>query len=240
MGKVGALACLSKKKKLSQWVFNITKFANELLNDLKLLEDWPEKVKLMQKNWIGKSTGCEIDFKITEKEKKIKIFTTRPDTIFGASFLAISIDHPIAQQFGKDPGFILFKDKCLKAGTTEEALAVADKIGYHTGLFASHPFVKEKKIPIFVANFVLMDYGTGAIFGCPAHDQRDLDYAKKYNLEIIEVVAEDKDNTKNFNKINKTYTSNGTIINSDFLNGLDVESAKIKAIEVIEKKKNRK
>jgi len=226
-----------QKKKLSQWVFNITKFANELLNDLKLLEDWPEKVKLMQKNWIGKSTGCEIDFKITEKEKKIKIFTTRPDTIFGASFLAISIDHPIAQQFGKDPGFILFKDKCLKAGTTEEALAVADKIGYHTGLFASHPFVKEKKIPIFVANFVLMDYGTGAIFGCPAHDQRDLDFAKKYNLEIIEVVAEDKDNTKNFNKINKAYTSNGTIINSDFLNGLDVESAKIKAIEVIEKKK---
>ena len=226
-----------QRKKLSQWVFNITKFANELLDDLDSLKDWPEKVKLMQKNWIGKSLGCEINFDIVGTNEGIKIFTTRPDTIFGASFLAVSIDHPICQQFEEHDVFKIFKEDCLKVGTTEEALAVAEKNGYNTNLFVSHPFVKNKKIPIFVANFVLMDYGTGAIFGCPAHDQRDLDFAKKYNLEIIEVVAENKDNPKNFNKINEAYTADGTMINSDFLNNLDVKSAKTKAIEVIEKKK---
>ena len=207
-----------QRKKLSQWVFNITKFANELLDDLDSLKDWPEKVKLMQKNWIGKSLGCEINFDIVGTNEGIKIFTTRPDTIFGASFLAVSIDHPICQQFEEHDVFKIFKEDCLKVGTTEEALAVAEKNGYNTNLFVSHPFVKNKKIPIFVANFVLMDYGTGAIFGCPAHDQRDLDFAKKYNLEIIEVVAENKDNPKNFNKINEAYTADGTMINSDFLN----------------------
>jgi len=226
-----------QRKKLSQWVFNITKFADELLDGLGLLKDWPEKVKLMQKNWIGKSIGCEIDFEIIEKKEKIKIFTTRPDTIFGASFLAISIDHSICIQFEKDNKFIKFKEECLKAGTTEEAMAIAEKIGYNTNLFVSHPFIKDKKIPVFVANFVLMDYGTGAIFGCPAHDQRDLDFAKKYNLEIIEVVAEDKGNLKNFKNINEAYTSDGIIVNSDFLNDLDVESAKIKAINTIETQK---
>ena len=225
-----------ERKKLSQWVFNITKFANELLADLELLKDWPEKVKLMQKNWIGKSVGCEINFELTKKKENIKVFTTRPDTIFGASFLAISIDHPLCQQFEKENKFIKFKEECLKVGTTEEALAIAEKNGYHTNLFAKHPFIKDKEIPIYAANFVLMDYGTGAIFGCPAHDQRDLDFAKKYNLEIIEVVAEHADKHKNFDKINKAYTSNGTITNSDFLNGLDVDSAKIKAIEIIEQK----
>ena len=226
-----------QRKKLSQWVFNITKFADELLNGLELLKDWPEKVKLMQKNWIGKSIGCEIEFEIIEKEEIIKIFTTRPDTIFGASFLAISIDHSICIQFEKDNKFIKFKEECLKAGTTEEAMAIAEKIGFNTNLFVSHPFIKDKKIPVFVANFVLMDYGTGAIFGCPAHDQRDLDFAKKYNLEIIEVVAEDKGNLKNFKNINEAYTSDGIIVNSDFLNDLDVESAKIKAINTIETQK---
>ena len=226
-----------QRKKLSQWVFNITKFADELLDGLELLKDWPEKVKLMQKNWIGKSIGCEIEFEIIEKEEIIKIFTTRPDTIFGASFLAISIDHSICIQFEKDNKFIKFKEECLKAGTTEEAMAIAEKIGFNTNLFVSHPFIKDKKIPVFVANFVLMDYGTGAIFGCPAHDQRDLDFAKKYNLEIIEVVAEDKGNLKNFKNINEAYTSDGIIVNSDFLNDLDVESAKIKAINTIETQK---
>jgi len=226
-----------QRKKLSQWVFNITKFTSELLNDLSLLKNWPEKVKLMQKNWIGKSVGCEIDFKIIEVEEKIRIFTTRPDTIFGASFLAISVDHPACARLKNDDKFIEFKEKCLQTGTTEEALAVAEKNGYHTGMYASHPFIRDKKIPIFVANFVLMDYGTGAIFGCPAHDQRDLDFAKKYNLQIIEVVAENKDQPKNFNKTNEAYTEDGTIINSDFLNGLNVESAKIKALEAIEKNK---
>ncbi len=225
-----------ERKKLSQWVFNITKFANELLDDLNLLKDWPEKVKLMQKNWIGKSTGCEIDFEIFEIKEKIKIFTTRPDTIFGASFLAISIDHPICNHIESKNNFIKFKEECLKVGTTEEALAVAEKKGYNTGLFACHPFIKDKKIPIFVANFVLMDYGSGAIFGCPAHDQRDLDFAKKYNLEIIEVVTENKNKPKNFTNITEAYTADGLIVNSDFLNGLDIDAAKIKAIEIITKK----
>ena len=226
-----------QRKQLSQWVFNITKFSNDLLNDLNSLKDWPEKVKLMQKNWIGKSIGCEIDFEVEKSKDKLKIFTTRPDTIFGATFLAISIDHPICQQFEKDKKFMAFKKECLKAGTTEEALAIAEKIGYLTGLFAIRPFIKEKKIPVFVANFVLMDYGTGAIFGCPAHDQRDLDFAKKYNLEIIEVVAENQNKPKQFEKIKEAYTANGIIINSDFLNGLDVEKAKTKLIKKKKKKK---
>ena len=226
-----------ERKKLSQWVFNITKFANQLLNDLESLKGWPEKVKLMQKNWIGKSIGCEIDFEIFNKKQKIKIFTTRPDTIFGASFLALSIDHPLCKSFEKENKFIKFKEECLKAGTTEESLAVAEKNGYNTGLFAKHPFIENKKIPIFIANFVLMDYGTGAIFGCPAHDQRDLDFAKKYSLEIIEVISENKDSLKNFTEINEAYTADGFLINSSFLNGLKVEVAKLKIIELIEKKK---
>ena len=226
-----------ERKKLSQWVFNITKFANQLLNDLESLKGWPEKVKLMQKNWIGKSIGCEIDFEIFNKKQKIKIFTTRPDTIFGASFLALSIDHPLCKNFEKENKFIKFKEECLKAGTTEESLAVAEKNGYNTGLFAKHPFIESKKIPIFIANFVLMDYGTGAIFGCPAHDQRDLDFAKKYSLEIIEVISENKDELKNFTEINEAYTADGFLINSSFLNGLKVEVAKLKIIELIEKKK---
>ena len=236
-GKGWRSGAIVQRKKISQWVFNITKFADELLNDIELLKDWPEKVKLMQKNWIGKSVGCEIDFELVENKEKIKVFTTRPDTIFGASFLAISIDHSLCHQFEKNKNFIIFKEECLKVGTTEESLAVAEKNGFNTGLFASHPFIKNKKIPIFIANFVLMDYGTGAIFGCPAHDQRDLDFAKKYNLEIIEVVTENKNKPKNFTIINEAYTSGGIMVNSDFLNNLDAETAKIKAIEAIEKNK---
>ena len=236
-GKGWRSGAIVQRKKISQWVFNITKFADELLNDIELLKDWPEKVKLMQKNWIGKSVGCEIDFELVENKEKIKVFTTRPDTIFGASFLAISIDHSLCHQFEKNKNFIIFKEECLKVGTTEESLAVAEKNGFNTGLFANHPFIKNKKIPIFIANFVLMDYGTGAIFGCPAHDQRDLDFAKKYNLEIIEVVTENKNKPKNFTIINEAYTSGGIMVNSEFLNNLDVETAKIKAIEAIEKNK---
>ena len=226
-----------ERKKLSQWVFNITKFADDLLNDLELLKNWPEKVKLMQKNWIGKSIGCEIEFKILQENKKIKIFTTRPETIFGASFLAISVDHPLCKfnELDKQDNFLKFKEECLKVGSTEEALAIAEKNGYNTHLFVEHPFIKNKKIPIFVANFVLMDYGTGAVFGCPAHDQRDLDFAKKYNLEIIEVVAEDVNKPKNFTELKEAYTSNGTLINSDFLNNMNSETAKKKIIEILEK-----
>ena len=162
-----------------------------MLKDLETLSGWPEKVKLMQKNWIGKSYGCEINFNISNKSNKrdiIKVFTTRPDTIFGASFIALSNDHPLSEKFKDSNDFKKFKDQCNKTGTTEEALAIADKIGFNSNLFADHPFIKNKKIPIYFANFVLMDYGTGAIFGCPAHDQRDFDFAKKYNLEIIKVV----------------------------------------------------
>ena len=226
-----------ERKKLSQWFFNITKFSKELLNDLKKLNEWPEKVKLMQKNWIGRSTGCEINFEISTKKEKISIFTTRPDTIFGASFIAISVDHPLCEEFIKDKKFQDFKKECHKVGTTEEALANADKIGYKTNLFVKHPFINNKKLPVYVANFVLMDYGSGAIFGCPAHDQRDLDFAKKYNLEIIEVVSSNSKETQNHKVIEEAFTGEGTMINSSFLNGLNIDEAKDKIIKEIENKK---
>ncbi len=152
-----------ERKKLNQWFFNISKFSNELLDNLKTLNEWPEKVKLMQQNWIGKSVGCEINFQILQNKKTIKIFTTRPDTIFGATFLAVSTDHPICENFKESNDFIKFRNKCSSVGTTEEAIANAEKIGFKTNLFAQHPFIEGKKIPIFIANFILMDYGTGAI-----------------------------------------------------------------------------
>ena len=226
-----------ERKKLSQWFFDITKFSEDLLNGLDELKYWPEKVKTMQKNWIGKSTGCEIKFDVEGTSQKINVFTTRPDTIFGASFLAVSVDHPICANFKQDESYNKFKSECLKVGTTEEALANAEKIGFNTKLLANHPFIKEKKLPVYVANFILMDYGTGAIFGCPAHDQRDLDFAKKYKLEITEVVSEKLSEPKNFNKLSEAYIGDGKMINSDFLNGLSVEQAKSKIIKEIEKLK---
>ena len=219
-----------ERKKLSQWFFNITKLADELLSDLEKLDDWPDKVKLMQKNWIGKSYGCEINFKVSKSSYSINVFTTRPDTIFGASFLALSVDHPFCKDFENDKSFQEFKKSCSKTGTTEEALANAEKIGFKTNFVVDHPFITNKKIPVYVANFVLMDYGTGAIFGCPAHDQRDYDFAKKYNLEIIEVI----ENNNSFSE--KAYTGDGLLINSEFLNGLKVGEAKEKIINQIENK----
>jgi len=221
-----------ERKKLSQWFFNITKFANPLLDDLSDLKGWPEKVKTMQKNWIGKSYGCELNFNINEHDKQITVFTTRPDTIFGASFIALSTDHPLSKNFKEDEKFKKFKAECNKAGTTEEALANADKLGFNTNLTAEHPFIKNKKIPIYFANFVLMDYGTGAIFGCPAHDQRDFEFAKKYNLEIIKVVSDGKNA-----ELKESYTGDGKIINSEFLDNLNIAEAKNKIISLIEKKK---
>tara|TARA_B100000767_G_scaffold150764_1_gene141955 strand:- start:4605 stop:7121 length:2517 start_codon:yes stop_codon:yes gene_type:complete len=221
-----------ERKKLSQWFFNITKFSNELLSGLNTLKGWPEKVKLMQKNWIGKSLGCEINFKIDKHDKEINIFTTRPDTIFGASFIALSVDHSLSKKFENNLKFSEFKKECNKTGTTEEALASADKLGFDTNLFVQHPFIENKKLPIYFANFVLMDYGSGAIFGCPAHDQRDFDFAKKYDLQIIQVVS---DGSKN-NDLKEAYTGNGKIINSSFLNNLDIASAKERIINEIEKK----
>ena len=227
-----------ERKKLSQWFFNIKKFSQDLLDELEKLKNWPAKVKLMQKNWIGKSFGCEINFQIDKKDikEKIKVFTTRPDTIFGASFIALSIDHPIAKKFENDKNFQNFKLKCSKTGTTEEALAIAEKIGFNTNLFALHPFKNEVKLPIYIANFVLMDYGTGAIFGCPAHDQRDLDFANKYKLNVLPVVRPAEVDPKKF-KINKeAYTDDGILFNSEFLNNLTVSEAISKAIEIITKK----
>ena len=228
-----------ERKKLSQWFFNIKKFSQDLLDKLQKLNNWPEKVKLMQKNWIGKSYGCEINFKIDKvnKFKKIKVFTTRPDTIFGASFIAISIDHPIAKNFDKNKNFLSFKSECSKMGTTEEALANAEKIGFNTSLFALHPFKKNTKLPIYVANFVLMDYGTGAIFGCPAHDQRDLDFANKYKLKVLPVVKPKNIDSNKFFITNKSFTEDGILFNSDFLNNLTVKEAIEKSIKVITKKK---
>ena len=226
-----------ERKKLSQWFFNISKFSNELLEDLKTLNQWPDKVKLMQKNWIGKSVGCEIDFEI-EGSQKVKIFTTRPDTIFGATFLALSVDHPLCKSFDEREDFIKFKKTVSQVGTTEEAIANAEKVGFDTGFKAEHPFIKNKTIPVYVANFILMDYGTGAIFGCPAHDQRDYDFAKKYKLEIIQVIKpkEDENSSKKF-KIKGAYDGDGTLMNSKFLNDLSIIKAKEKIISEIEEKK---
>ena len=228
-----------ERKKLSQWFFNIKKFSQNLLDELSKLKNWPEKVKLMQKNWIGKSFGCEIIFKLEKKDKlkEIKVFTTRPDTIFGASFIALSIDHPISKNFEKNEKFSSFKLECSKMGTTEEALANAEKIGFNTGLFALHPFNKKIKLPIYIANFVLMDYGTGSIFGCPAHDQRDLDFANKYKLIVLPVVKPKNITASEFKINDKAFTEDGILFNSDFLNDLSVEKAIQKAIKVITEKK---
>ncbi len=221
---------LVEKKKLSQWFLKISNYSDELLNDLEKLTNWPDKVKTMQSNWIGKSVGADINFKINNFDnfKKIKIFTTRPDTIFGATFVALSIDHEISKKLSKkDTGIRKFIESCKNEDS--------DKIkkGINTGVYVEHPFIKEKKLPVYIANFVLVEYGLGAIFGCPAHDQRDMDFAKKYNIEIIPVV---KANTKsNNNAPDIAFTDEGVAINSDFLNGLKTKEAKEKIIEIIEK-----
>jgi len=228
-----------ERKKLNQWFFNITKFANELLIGLDHLNHWPNKVKTMQKNWIGKSFGCEVDFKIETSKNinNIRCYTTRPDTLFGMSFLALSIDHPIAQYYEKDEKFISFKKECSTTGTTEESIANAEKIGFKTDLIAINPLDESIKVPVYFANFVLMDYGLGAVFGCPAHDQRDLDFAKKYNLSVKTVVTPQLNDDK-FNVTSEAYTGPGYIFNSKFLNGLKCPEESIrKTIEILEKKK---
>jgi len=237
-GKGWRSGAVVERKKLSQWFFNIKKFAQNLLDNLEKLNNWPEKVKLMQKNWIGKSYGCEIDFQIDSRKdlNKIKVFTTRPDTLFGASFIALSIDHPIAKNFEKNKKFNSFKLECSKMGTTEEALANAEKIGFNTELYAVHPLDKKNKLPIYIANFVLMDYGTGAIFGCPAHDQRDLDFANKYHLNVIPVVKPKDINPKKFIIKDKAFIEDGILFNSNFLNDLEVPAAIEKMIKVLTNK----
>ena len=238
-GKGWRSGAVVERKKLSQWFFNISKFSQSLLDGLENLDAWPNKVKTMQKNWIGKSFGCEIDFVIEGDlpVKNIKCFTTRPDTLFGFSFLALSIDHEISNFYFKNKEFQKFKEECSKTGTTEEAIAVGDKIGFKTNLFAKNPLNPDQKVPVYFANFVLMDYGFGAVFGCPAHDQRDFDFAKKYKLEINTVVKpyEEKDN---FEVSKEAYAGPGIIINSKFLNGLDAPKNSItETIKILEEKK---
>jgi len=238
-GKGWRSGALVERKKLNQWFFNIKKFSQQLLEGLDLLDEWPNKVKVMQKNWIGKSLGCEIDFKLEANAKvsKIKCFTTRPDTLFGLSFLAISIDHPIAKLYEQNKEFLEFKKECSKIGTTEESIANAEKLGFKTELFAINPLNQDQKVPVYFANFVLMDYGLGAVFGCPAHDQRDLDFAKKYNLNVETVVTPDLKETK-FEIKNKAYEDSGYIINSSFLNGLRAPEESVpKTIDYLESKK---
>ncbi len=238
-GKGWRSGAIVERKKLNQWFFNISKFSEELLQGLENLKEWPNKVKIMQKNWIGKSFGCEIDFKLKENDKLklIKCFTTRPDTLFGMSFLAVSIDHPIAKFYEKENTFLKFKEECSKTGTTEEAIAQAEKIGFKTNLEAINPLDPNKKVPVYFANFVLMDYGFGAVFGCPAHDQRDFDFAKKYKLKITPVVEPINSNNYWSNKnVKEAYTGPGKIINSNFLNDLKVPEESITTtIEYLEK-----
>ena len=226
-----------ERKKLNQWFFNISKFSEQLLDGLDSLPEWPNKVKTMQKNWIGKSFGCEIDFKIEGDlpVKNIKCFTTRPDTLFGFSFLALSVDHPLSKYFEKDLKFKKFKSECSKTGTTEESIAQAEKIGFKTNLQACNPMDPKIKVPVFFANFVLMDYGFGAVFGCPAHDQRDFEFAKKYKLDIKTVVRP-KDKNSDFQVDDEAFIEDGVMINSSFLNGLETPGEAIeKSIEYLTK-----
>ena len=238
-GKGWRSGAIVERKKLNQWFFNISKFSDELLTGLDDLSEWPNKVKTMQKNWIGKSFGCEISFTIKNNAdvKEIKCFTTRPDTLFGISFLALSTDHPIAKFYEKDKEFIKFKDECSKTGTTEESIAIAEKIGFKTNLTALNPLDAKQEVPVYFANFVLMDYGFGAVFGCPAHDQRDLDFALKYKLKVKAVVKpinEDND----FEIKNEAYTGPGLIFNSKFLDNLKVpEESILETIKILEDKK---
>ena len=227
-----------EQKKLSQWFFKITDYADNLLKALDKMSGWPEKVRTMQKNWIGKSFGCEIEFEISTKlnelnEEKLRIFTTRPDTIFGATFCALSPFHPLVDKLIKTNQSLNDQVNELRSQKiSEESIARNEKVGIQTELFIKHPFIENKLLPVFIANFILMDYGSGAIYGCPAHDQRDLDFANKYNLEVIQVI--DSADNSEFDFKN-AYTGNGKLMNSQFLNDLSVEEAKEQIIKKIEK-----
>ena len=237
-GKGWRSGAVVERKKLNQWFFKISHFSEDLLNELDKLNSWPNKVKIMQKNWIGKSFGCEIDFKIegSKNVKSIKCYTTRPDTLFGFSFLALSVDHPLSKYYEKNKDFIEFKKECSKTGTTEESIAQASKIGFKTELEAVNPLNNESKVPVYFANFVLMDYGFGAVFGCPAHDQRDFDFAKKYKLNI-KTVVKPLDQSDNYEVQNEAYTGAGKLINSKFLNDLSVPDESInETIKILEEK----
>ena len=224
-----------ERRKLNQWFFKITHFVGDLLDELDRLPRWPEKVRLMQRNWIGRSTGARVTFAIEGRTDSIEVYTTRPDTLFGASFLALSADHPLAEAIGSaDPSARDFIEECRRLGTSEAAIETAEKKGFLTRLKALHPLGKDWRLPVYIANFVLMEYGTGAIFGCPAHDQRDLDFARKYNLPVMPVVIPPGEDPKRFSIGTEAYAGDGILANSEFLDGLLVEDAKKKVVARLE------
>ena len=227
---------LVESRKLTQWFFKISDMAEELLSAIDGLDRWPEKVRLMQRNWIGRSEGARVTFALTDaKHKSLEIFTTRADTLFGASFCAISPDHPIAQDLAsKNKALADFIAECKRIGTTEAAIETAEKMGFDTGIKAKHPFVEGQTLPVYVANFVLMEYGLGAIFGCPAHDQRDLDFARKYGLPVIPVVIPEGEDPKTFAVGTEAYVGDGRLANSDFMDGMSVPDAKRAVIKTLE------
>ena len=221
---------LVEKKKLSQWFLKITDFADELLEGLGALDSWPDKVRLMQENWIGKSQGLEFSFKLAGGAPGFDVFTTRPDTLYGASFAAISPDHPLAGQLAKDsPELAAFIEDCRRQGTAAEQIDTAEKMGFDTGLAVEHPLDPDWHLPVWVVNYVLMDYGTGAIFGCPAHDQRDLDFAHKYGLQVHRVIADGDETAQHFTGT-EAYTGPGKLVNSHFLDGMSIDEAKAAVI----------
>ncbi len=221
-----------EKRQLAQWFFRITRYADELLEAIDGLDRWPEKVRLMQQNWIGRSEGARISFRIKGREDRLEVFTTRHDTLFGATFCALSPNHPLAAEIGQaDRKAASFIAECNRLGTSEEAIETAEKKGYDTGLRLLHPFDEGRELPLYIANFVLMEYGSGAIFGCPAHDQRDLDFANKYGLAVIPVVLPPDADPASFTITDEAYTGDGTAINSDFLDGLEVDAAKSLMVE---------
>ncbi len=224
-----------EKRKLNQWALRITDYADQLVGDLSTLDRWPEKVRVMQENWIGRSKGCRFRFHGEGVPGGLEVYTTRPDTLYGASFVGVAPDHPLAAELAaRDPAAAAFIETCRRGGASEAEIETAEKIGYDTGLRVKHPFDSTWELPVWIANFILMDYGTGAIFACPAHDQRDLDFARKYALPVTPVVLPPGEDPATFEIGAEAYVGPGTIFNSDFLNGLDVEAAKSAAIDRIE------
>ncbi len=231
-----------ERRELTQWFFKITDWADDLLSGLDELERWPDKVRTMQRNWIGRSEGARVFFKLEGRSDRLEVFTTRPDTLFGASFCALSSGHPLTRELAASNTAIAdFVKECESLGTSEEAIEKAEKKGIDTGLRAEHPFIEGATVPVYVANFVLMDYGTGAVFGCPAHDQRDLDFARKYGLQVTPVIAPRKiteaeraDFLTALAASDKAFDGDGIAVNSGFLNGLEVDAAKRAAIEKLE------
>ncbi|MDC0564909.1 leucine--tRNA ligase [Amylibacter sp.] len=240
-GKGWRSGALVERKELTQWFFKISEYSEELLTALDGLENWPDKVRTMQKNWIGKSQGMQFDFMTSGAPtgfEKLEVYTTRPDTLFGASFAAISCDHPLAKELEKNNADIAnFNLECRQIGTTQEALETAEKKGYNTGITVTHPFNKEWEMPVYIANFILMGYGTGAIFGCPAHDQRDLDFARKYDLIVTPVVCPSDQNPDTFTIKDEAYTGTGNLINSRFLDGMTIGEGKSEVIKRISEMK---